>query len=69
MQFLDGMEKPFLAARYVSLWNTAHKHRQLDNNITFYVYKETIRHCIEYMSRIQSQIVEAYKDITRFKRG
>jgi hypothetical protein len=35
MEFLDEMKKPFLAARYVSLWHTVHKNRQLDNNITF----------------------------------
>jgi hypothetical protein len=48
MEFLEGMQKPFLVARYVSLWHTAHKNKQMDNNITFYIYKETIRQCIEY---------------------
>jgi hypothetical protein len=52
-QFLEGMKKPFLAVRYVSLWHTVHKNRQLDNNITFYIYKETIRKCIEDTSHIQ----------------
>jgi hypothetical protein len=63
MQFLDRMHKPFLAVRYVSLWHTAHKNRQLDNNITFFIYKETIRECIEDSSCIQPYIVESYKDI------
>jgi hypothetical protein len=41
-QFMGVSKKPFLAARYVNMWNIAQKERKLDNNITFYVYKEVI---------------------------
>jgi hypothetical protein len=66
-QFLEGMHKPYLEARYVSLWHTAHKNKQMYNNITFYIYKETIRQCIEDTSCILPQIVEAHKEIVCFK--
>jgi hypothetical protein len=42
-QFLGVSKKPCLVERYVNSWHTAHKERKLDNNITFYVYKEVIR--------------------------
>jgi hypothetical protein len=41
-QFPEGMHESFLAARYVSLWHTVHKNKQMDNNIVFYIYKEKI---------------------------
>jgi hypothetical protein len=54
-------------ARYHNLWHTTHKERQLDNNIYFYIYKETIRKCIQDTPWIQPQIVEAYKSVVWFK--
>jgi hypothetical protein len=41
-QFLEGMKELFLAGMHVFLWHIAHKNRQMDNNTTFYIYKETI---------------------------
>jgi hypothetical protein len=46
-QFLGVKEKPCLAAWYQNLWYTTHKARQMDNNVAFYIYKETIRDNIE----------------------
>jgi hypothetical protein len=40
--FLEGMQKPYLAARYDAFWHTMHKNIQMENNITLYIYKETI---------------------------
>jgi hypothetical protein len=42
-QFLGVKEKPCLAMWYQNLWYTTHKVRQMDSNVTFYIYKETIR--------------------------
>jgi hypothetical protein len=42
-QSLEGTQQSFLEVRYVSLWHTAHKNRKMENNITFYIYKETIQ--------------------------
>ena len=69
MQFLEGIHKPLLAAKYVSLQHIGNKNKQLDNNITFYIYKETICQCIKDMSHIRPQLVEEYKDIVLFKEG
>jgi len=41
-EFLEGMQKSYLEARYVSLWHAVHKKKIMDNNITVYVYTETI---------------------------
>jgi hypothetical protein len=60
-QFLSTTNKPCLAARYTNLWHTAHKERQLDNNIHFYIYKEAIREIIQRTPCIPPQVVEAYK--------
>jgi hypothetical protein len=68
-QFLGAMKKPCLAARYVNLWHTVHKERQLDNNIMFYVYKEVIQMSIQNTPCILPQVVEAYKGIACFKDG
>jgi hypothetical protein len=68
-QFLEGIHKPFLAVRYMSLWHTVHKDRHMDNNVTFYIYKETIQQCIEDMQHIPPHIVEVYKGIVWFKAG
>jgi len=59
--FLEGMHYPFMASRYVSLWHTTKKNKRLDNNITLYIYKETIQKCIEDIPCILTQIVELYK--------
>jgi hypothetical protein len=55
--------------RYANLWHTVHKERQLDNNITFYIYKEVIRQCIQDTPCILPQVVEAYKEVVCFKEG
>jgi hypothetical protein len=62
-------KKSYLAARYVNLWHTTHKERQLDNNIMFHVYKEIIWTSIQNTPSILPHVVEAYKGITCFKAG
>ena len=54
---------------YSNLWHTAHKERQLDNNIHFYIYKEAIREIIERTLCIEPYMVEAYKLVVLFKDG
>jgi hypothetical protein len=39
---LEGTQDPCLAKRYVSLWHITYKNRKMDNNVIFYIYKETI---------------------------
>jgi hypothetical protein len=46
-QYLLATNKLCLVMWYVNLWHTVHKERQLDNNIHFYIYKESIREIIE----------------------
>jgi len=41
----------------------------MDTNITFYIYKETIRDSIEKTPCILPQVVEAYTKVTCFKVG
>lgn len=41
----------------------------MDSNVTFYIYKETIRDNIERTSNIPPQVVEAYKAVVHFKAG
>jgi hypothetical protein len=41
----------------------------MDNNVAFYIYKETIRESIERTSCIPPQVVDAYKTVVRFKVG
>ena len=41
----------------------------MDNNFTFYIYKETARDNIERTPHIPPQVVEAYKVVARFKVG
>jgi hypothetical protein len=41
----------------------------MDNNVSFYIYKETIRENIQRTPHIPSQVVEAYKAVVRFKVG
>jgi hypothetical protein len=60
-QFLEGMQQSFLETRYVSYWHTTHKNKKMDNNITFYIYQETIQQCIEDTPCILPHIFEAYK--------
>jgi hypothetical protein len=45
--FLGVMEKPCIVTGYRNLWFTMHKVRLMDNNVAFYIYKETIRDNIE----------------------
>jgi hypothetical protein len=66
-QFIGATKNPCLAARYINLWHTVHKERQLDNNITFYIYKEVIWENIQNSLCILPQIVEDYKGIACFK--
>jgi len=53
----------------MNLWHTAHKERQLDNNIHLYIYKESIREIIQRNPLIPPKVVEAYSLATRFKAG
>jgi hypothetical protein len=55
------------STRYANLWNTKNKSRQIDNNVTFYVYFDTIRYIIEHTPRIIAQMIETYQDIMCFK--
>jgi hypothetical protein len=41
----------------------------MDNNVTFYMYKETIRDNIVRTLCIQPHMVEAYKAVVHFKEG
>jgi hypothetical protein len=41
----------------------------MDTNLTFYIYKETIRENIERTPHILLQVVEAYKVVACFKEG
>jgi hypothetical protein len=66
-QFMGVAKKRCLETRYVHLWHIAHKEIQLDNNITFYVYKELIQQSIQDTPCMLPQVVEAYKEIARFK--
>jgi hypothetical protein len=68
-QFLGVKYNPCLAARYQNLWHTTHKVRQLENNVDFYIYKETIQKNIQSTPCIPPQVVEEYKPIARFKAG
>jgi hypothetical protein len=45
------------------------KTRQIDVNVTFYIYKETIKDNIERNSCIPPWVVEAYKVVACFKVG
>jgi hypothetical protein len=42
---------------------------QLDNNVVFYIYKETIRKIIHITTCIPPQVVEAYNPVACFKAG
>jgi hypothetical protein len=66
-QFLGVVKNNFLAATYVKFWHVVHKERKLDNNITFYVYKEVIHESINNTPCILPHVVEAYKRIMCFK--
>jgi hypothetical protein len=50
--FFGVKDKPCLAAQYHNIWHTTHKTRQMNNNVSFYIYKETIRDNIERTPRI-----------------
>jgi hypothetical protein len=39
------------------------KRRKQDNNVTFYVYFDSIRYIIEHTPHITTETVETYKDI------
>jgi len=41
----------------------------MDSNVTFYIYKETIRENIERTPCIPPHVVEAYKLVDHFKEG
>jgi hypothetical protein len=41
-----------VVARYANLWHTPNKRRQTYNNVTFYVYFDTIRYIIEHTPHI-----------------
>jgi hypothetical protein len=58
-----------MVKRYANLWNTPNKRRKQDNNVTFFVYFDTIRYLIEHTPCISGEIVETYKDIVHFKEG
>lgn len=47
-QFLKTSQREHAGVRYVNIWHTMHKGRQQDNNVTFYVYFDTIRHIIDH---------------------
>jgi hypothetical protein len=52
-----------MVARYANLWHTPNKRRKQDNNVTFYVYFDSIRYIIEHTPCITAETVETYKDI------
>ena len=54
---------------YANLWHTPNKRRKTYNNVTFYVYFDTIMYIIEHTPRITTKMVETYQDIARFKEG
>jgi hypothetical protein len=58
-RFLEGMQELFLEARYVSSWHTTQKNRKMDNNVIFYIYKETIQQCIQDTPHILPYKIEA----------
>jgi len=66
-QILEGIHNLFSMVRYIYLCHTVHKDQQMDNNVTFYIYKENIWQCIEDMKCIPLHIVEVYKGIVCFK--
>jgi hypothetical protein len=44
--FLGLRGNPCIATKYQNLWYSRNKRRQMDNNIEFFLYDETIQHCI-----------------------
>jgi len=54
---------------YQNLRYTAHKMHQMDMNVTFYIYNETIRMSIEGTLFLPPQVFEAYKAMECFKVG
>jgi hypothetical protein len=56
-----------LAALYANLWHTQNKRMQKDNNVTFYVYFDSIRYIIKHTPCITAEILDTYKDIAWLK--
>ena len=46
-QFFDITHKPFIAPKYTNIWFTKVKGRHIQNNVTLFVYCDTIWHIIK----------------------
>jgi hypothetical protein len=66
-QFLGLRGNPCLATKYQNLWYTTNKRRQIDVNVEFFMYVESIQKCIKDTPCISPQLVEVYASIAWFR--